>query len=185
MTSPEGWVEQGMRFVWVDGKKRPLHRVIVEEKVGRSLRSDEIVRHRDRDLFNNNPGNLIVVSREEHFRLSMASEARVPWTEEEKDDAVRLYCGGLTIDEVARAVDRSYSATRRLLARWSVLRTPRATRALLAEHAARQSAEKSGSDPSGQQQLPSGLRSAGVSPEAQGGECFTLEPQDASTRVDK
>jgi transposase-like protein len=47
----------------------------------------------------------------------MASDANQPWTEEEKDDAVRLYWKGTTIDEVARALDRSYSATRRMLAR--------------------------------------------------------------------
>jgi hypothetical protein len=128
--SPEGWIEQGTRFVWVEGKKRPLHRLVMEAKLGRLLRSDEVVRHCDGDLLNNDPTNLIVVSREEHFELSMASEGQQPWTEEEKDDAVRLYCHGLTIDEVARAVRRSYSATRRLLARWAVLRTPRVTRAL-------------------------------------------------------
>jgi len=117
------------------------------EKLGRPLRPDEIVRHRDGDLFNNNPDNLFIVSREEHFELSMTSAAKQPWTEEEKDEAVRLYCAGMTIDEVADAVGRSYSATRRLLARWDVLRTPQATRALRAEHAARQSVEESGSEP--------------------------------------
>ncbi len=40
--SPEGWLEQGMRFVRVDGKKRPLHRLLVEERLGRKLRADEI-----------------------------------------------------------------------------------------------------------------------------------------------
>jgi hypothetical protein len=128
--SPEGWVEQGARFVWVEGKKRPLHRLIMEEQLGRPLRRDEIVRHRDGDLLNNDPANLIVVSREEHFELSMAAETKEPWTEEERDDAVRLYCEGMTIDEVAGALGRSYSATRRVLGRWGVLRTPSETRAL-------------------------------------------------------
>lgn len=50
----------------------------------------------------------------------MTAEAREPWTEEEIDDAVRLYCRGMTIDEVAGGVGRSYSATRRLLMRWGV-----------------------------------------------------------------
>src|SRR5205823_4293130 len=103
-----------------------------EEKLGRALRSDEIVRHRDGDLHNNDPTNLTVVSREEHFQLSMCAEAKERWSEGEKDDAVRLYCSGSTIDEVASAVARSYSATRRLLAGWAVLRTPQETRALRA-----------------------------------------------------
>jgi hypothetical protein len=130
--STEGWVEQGMRFVCVNGKKRPLHRLIMEDKLGRPLRSDEVVRHRDGDLLNNDLANLILVSREEHFELSMAAEVKEPWTEDEKDEAVRLYCAGMTIDEVARALGRSYSATRRLLGRWGVLRTPAATRFLRA-----------------------------------------------------
>jgi transposase-like protein len=119
-----------MRFVWIADRKRPVHRLIVEETLGRSLRSNEIVRHRDGDLLNNDPANLLVVSREEHFNLSMRAEAREPWTEDEKDEAVRLYCQGMTIDEAARALDRSYSATRRLLARWGVLRTPLGTRVI-------------------------------------------------------
>jgi len=126
--SPEGWIEQGTRFVWVDGKKRPLHRLIMEELSGRPLRPDEIVRHRDGDLLNNDPDNLVVVSREEHFELSMCAEAREPWSEEEKDDAVRLYCAGMTIDEVARAVHRSYSSTRRTLMLYGVLRPPHLSR---------------------------------------------------------
>ena len=130
-SSPEGWVEQGMRFIWVEGKKRPLHRLVMEAELGRSLRSDEVVRHRDGDVLNNDPDNLVIVSREEHFELSMASsEAKQPWAEEEKDEAVRLYCEGMTIDEVARALGRSYSAARRLLASLAVLRSPCATRAL-------------------------------------------------------
>jgi HNH endonuclease/Homeodomain-like domain len=132
MTSPEGWIEQGMRFIWVDGKKKSLHRLVIEEKLGRTLRSEELVRHRDGDSLNNNPANLIVVTRQEHFELSMSTEAREPWSEEEKDDAVRLYCEGMTIDEAAGAVGRSYSATRRLLARWGVLRTPRQTQEIKA-----------------------------------------------------
>jgi hypothetical protein len=128
--SSTGWIEQGMRFVWLDGKKRPLHRLIMENALGRPLRTDEIVRHRDGDLLNNDPANLIVLSRQAHLGLSMTTETRRRWTEEEKDDAVRLYCRGMTIDEVAGAVGRSYSATRRLLGRWGVLRTPHATRAM-------------------------------------------------------
>jgi HNH endonuclease len=121
-----------MRFIWVNGRKRPLHRVVMEQTLGRPLRSDEIVRHRDGDLLNNDLSNLVVVSREQHLELSLAGGVLGPWTEEETDEAIRLYCGGMTIDEVARAGGRSYSATRRLLARWAVLRTPRATRAVRA-----------------------------------------------------
>jgi hypothetical protein len=119
-----------MRFVSVDGKKRPLHRLIIEEQLGRKLQSDEIVRHVDGDLLNNDLTNLVVVSREEHFELSMTSESKEQWSEDEKDQAVRLYGSGMTIDEASRAVGRSYHATRRLLERYGVLRTPQQTRRL-------------------------------------------------------
>jgi HNH endonuclease len=117
-----------MRFVWVNGTKRPLHCLIMEMTLGRALRNEEVVRHREGDLLNNDPVNLIVVIRQEHFELSMASEVKEPWSEEEKDDAVRVYCEGMTMDEVARAIGRSYSAMRRVVARWAVLRTPHETR---------------------------------------------------------
>jgi hypothetical protein len=126
--STEGWIEQGMRFVSVDGKKRPLHRIIMEEHLGRKLAPDEIVRHLDGDLLNNEISNLRVVTREEHFLLSMTSESKEQWSEDEKDQAVRLYVSGRTIDEVARGVGRSYHATRRLLGRHGVLRTPQQSR---------------------------------------------------------
>jgi hypothetical protein len=117
-----------MRFVWVDGKKRPLHRLIVEELLGRPLAPDEFVRHHDGDLLNNDPDNLVVITRQEHFERSMTAGAEEPWLEDEKDVAVRLYCAGMTIDEVARALDRSYSSTRRMLMRYGVLRPPQLSR---------------------------------------------------------
>ena len=48
---------------------RHEHRVIVEEKIGRPLLSDEHVHHIDGNKHNNHPDNLIVMTREEHLKL--------------------------------------------------------------------------------------------------------------------
>lgn len=46
----------------------PLHRVLMENKIGRWLRPDEIVHHIDEDKFNNDIENLEVVTRSDHSR---------------------------------------------------------------------------------------------------------------------
>lgn len=57
------------------GKEHPLadvrgyayeHRLVASEKIGRTLRDDEHVHHVDGNKTNNDPSNLMVVSREEH-----------------------------------------------------------------------------------------------------------------------
>ena len=47
---------------------RTEHRLIVEKKLGRRLTSDEIVHHIDGNKWNNDPDNLMVMTREEHAR---------------------------------------------------------------------------------------------------------------------
>ncbi len=44
----------------------PLHRVIVENKLGRLLRENEVVHHKDHDKTNNSPENLHVMDRKQH-----------------------------------------------------------------------------------------------------------------------
>ena len=54
----------------VEGNKaRPLHRVIMEEELGRPLTDGEIVHHIDGNKRNNSPSNLVVMGRREHTRL--------------------------------------------------------------------------------------------------------------------
>lgn len=55
------------------------HRAVVERRLGRKLRSDEIVHHIDCDKFNNAPSNLFVFSsRSAHRRAHSTLEAIVP-----------------------------------------------------------------------------------------------------------
>ena len=46
-----------------------IHRVIMSRKLGRWLRRDEHVHHIDGNRRNNNPTNLLVVSRSEHTKI--------------------------------------------------------------------------------------------------------------------
>lgn len=59
----------GYRIVSVNGKHQYEHRVIVEQMLGRSLKSHEVVHHIDGNGLNNSPDNLQVMDRSAHSRL--------------------------------------------------------------------------------------------------------------------
>lgn len=48
-----------------------LHRVLVEQALGRKLRSDEIVHHIDHNFQNNDLSNLQIVTRAEHIKIHL------------------------------------------------------------------------------------------------------------------
>src|SRR4051794_33948618 len=81
-----GWIAQGgYKFISRHGERSALHRVIVEEREGRRLQSDEIVHHVDWNPINNDPSNLVILTRREHMLLHL--HARRRWTEEERKRA--------------------------------------------------------------------------------------------------
>lgn len=49
----------------------PEHRKIMRLKLGRELKADEVVHHKDGNPFNNKPSNLEVMTRSEHTRHHM------------------------------------------------------------------------------------------------------------------
>lgn len=89
-----------------------LHRHVVEQREGRTLGRDEIVHHIDHDPFNNDPDNLVVLTRSEHMRIHMLSDRPRRWTVEEQTRALELADAGMTIDPISRIVGRSYAGTR-------------------------------------------------------------------------
>jgi hypothetical protein len=80
---PKGWINQGHRYIRVNRKPRALHRVIAEKKLGRPLSRDEIVHHIDGNPLNNDPDNLEVVTRQQHFYMHMVGEYDQPWADDE------------------------------------------------------------------------------------------------------
>lgn len=51
-----------------DSGYAPEHRVIASKKIGRPLRDNEVVHHRDGNKLNNKPSNLQVMTRFEHWK---------------------------------------------------------------------------------------------------------------------
>ena len=60
------------RGKYATGANDRHHRDVVEEQLGRKLRSDEVVHHVNGDRGNNDPENLLVVNGSEHARLHAA-----------------------------------------------------------------------------------------------------------------
>jgi len=58
-------------YLWLsfEGGQEPLHRMIMELKIGRKLKPDEIVHHKDGNSWNNCPDNLEIVNRATHMKL--------------------------------------------------------------------------------------------------------------------
>jgi hypothetical protein len=57
------------KAVKIAGVKHDLHRLIMEEQLGRKLHRNEVVHHIDGNRWNNSPDNLCVMTRSEHARL--------------------------------------------------------------------------------------------------------------------
>ena len=58
---------EGKTYTKLHGRHE--HRVVMEQVIGRSLSSDEIVHHKDEDKKNNDPGNLELTDRSLHASL--------------------------------------------------------------------------------------------------------------------
>lgn len=51
-----------------DNGYAPEHRIVASKKIGRQLRDNEVVHHRDGNKLNNRPNNLQIMSRSEHWK---------------------------------------------------------------------------------------------------------------------
>src|SRR5437879_13683 len=80
LVGSKGWIEGGYRHLCVNGVGIAEHRHIVEQREGRKLASNEVVHHVDGDPLNNDPANLVVLSRAEHHRLHATGSTRKRWS---------------------------------------------------------------------------------------------------------
>lgn len=110
-----GWVERGYRYVSIGGKKTAVHRLTAARTLGRGLTSADIVHHIDEDPLNNDPQNLIVITRAEHMRLHARPQRR-RWSASEILRARELRQAGMKAGDIARLLARPISSTERHLA---------------------------------------------------------------------
>jgi hypothetical protein len=72
-------VQGGMKYLRIKAgpmRDKYVHILIAEAKLGRKLRPDETVEHRDGNGLNCDPDNLIVVTRSENTRLMHERRSR-------------------------------------------------------------------------------------------------------------
>ena len=108
-----GWKEDGYWYVSIHGRKIALHRWVTEQMLGRTLSADEVVHHVDGDPLNNDPDNLVVLTRAEHARLHRIGNTGRRATKEERDRVIVLHESGMTNQQVANATGRSPRSVRR------------------------------------------------------------------------
>lgn len=60
--------KDGYKRINLNGKRILKHRYLMEENLGRKLKEDEIVHHKDGDNTNNDISNLEVITQSEHCR---------------------------------------------------------------------------------------------------------------------
>lgn len=68
------------KAIKVNGKKRDYHRWLMEQKLGRPLRRDEVVHHINEDPRDNDVNNLCLLSNSEHTRHHQLGKKASPET---------------------------------------------------------------------------------------------------------
>jgi len=104
-------------MVSIDDDNVAFHRWVKEQTLDRPLTPDDVVHHVDEDRLNNDPDNLVILTRAEHARLHRTGKKGRNSTPDERERVVTLYDAGMTIQQVADAAGRPYSTVSRWLAR--------------------------------------------------------------------
>jgi hypothetical protein len=108
-----GWKQNGYWYVSVDGRKVAFHRFVMETLLGRRLTGDEVIHHLDGDPSNNDPDNLVILTRAEHARLHRRGVRGRNANKQERERIVFLKRSGMTAQEVSEATGRPYSTVQR------------------------------------------------------------------------
>ena len=84
---------------------RHEHRVVAEKKIGRRLRTGEIVHHIDGDCHNNKPENLEIMSRADHIRVhypAMRAAKKCQLTDDEVREIRASSLGGAELHRTGK-----------------------------------------------------------------------------------
>ena len=97
----------------VDGKKKDLHRHLMEQKVGRKLRFNEVVHHKDGNKLNNDIDNLEVISRSRHSRMHrLGQKCSDEFKEKMRAKGIEFMPNKLTADQVKEIIAAHRTGTR-------------------------------------------------------------------------
>ncbi len=91
-------------LIRVNGKQRLAHRVIMEKIIGRTLRCDELIHHKDHNGLNNIASNLEIVTQSKHMSIIHEGERR-SWS---FDEALRLREKGKSFAYIAKHFNVNY-----------------------------------------------------------------------------
>jgi hypothetical protein len=117
-------MENGYRIKYVFGTKGiEEHRSVMEQHIGRKLRSNEIVHHINGDRVDNRIENLSVMTRSEHMSHHRrtakqkygpdSNAAKLSWADVAEIKILRL--GGNKVNEIAKRFGVDFSTVYRLL----------------------------------------------------------------------
>jgi predicted Zn-ribbon and HTH transcriptional regulator len=86
--SARGWIVNGYRFIRTpDGREMLEHRYVVEQRLGRRLRPDEDVHHKNHNRLDNRDENLELIDHRAHVSLHQNEGGK-------RRPAVCPVCGG-------------------------------------------------------------------------------------------
>lgn len=62
-----GWIQNGYKYLSIDGRDIAEHRYLMEQHLGRNLKVSEVVHHINEDKLDNRIDNLQIMTRAEHM----------------------------------------------------------------------------------------------------------------------
>lgn len=92
------------RSMKIAGKRIDEHRLVMEQLLGRKLRSDEVVHHKDGNKLNNSPENLVVMTLAEHSRLHMSNKLKTEESKRKSGLSIKKRWEDGTFDSIKRGI---------------------------------------------------------------------------------
>lgn len=109
--------------IQVNKKQWRVHRAIMEQHIGRSLLSNELVHHKNGDKHDNRIDNLEIVTREEHKKLHPEIGVKTQLKQKHyfnKDDLLKFRLSGLSTHKISEIYGCSQPTIWRALKKYGI-----------------------------------------------------------------